>query len=376
MKKVIIVNDVAASSGGALNILKQFLNEISNNIKAKKYEWYIFVSNNLVDNYNCDHVKIVKVDVKLWPKRIIWDTFGIKNWLKKNDLDPIYAISLMSVGFKYLKIKQIVYIAQSLPFDDFNSFKWFEIKPILYKFFIFIWMKWTINKQSKIIVQTNWLKVAVANKLDIEKKNISVIRPEIKLFNLASSNNNKLDLTFEYKLFYPSTPTVSYKNYDILFNSLSLIRKSNPELSNQLKLVLTCSDNDKSKLVKYYLKKSQKLGLENNIIWVGYLNELEMQEQYFSCDAVVFPSLTESFGLPLIEASVLGKKIFVQDKPYARDVLKNYSGVSFIRNNELLWAKEINDFYSTLPLTFRPLVQKKGEWSKFIEFAFEAKKFK
>lgn len=367
MKKVIIVNDVAASFGGALNILKQFLNEISNNIKAKKYDWYIFVSNNLVDNYNYDHVKIVKVDMKSWPKRIIWDTFGVKKFLKKNDLDPIYAISLMSVGFKFLKTKQIVYIHQSLPFDDFNSFKWFEIKSILYKFFIFIWMKWTINKQGKIIVQTNWLKEAVSNKLNIEKKNIFVIRPEIKLFNFLPSKGNKLDLAFEYKLFYPSIPTVSYKNYDILFSSLSLIKKNNSELFNNLKLVLTCSDNDKNKLAKYYIRQSQKLGLENNIIWAGHLNKSEMEEQYLSCDAVVFPSLTESFGLPLIEASVLGKKIFVQDKPYARDVLKNYSGVSFIKNNESFWAKEIIDFYSRLPKTFDPFIQKNGEWSKFIE---------
>jgi len=46
--KTIIVNDVAASSGGALSILKQFLDEISSNNLARKFKWIIFVQTILI----------------------------------------------------------------------------------------------------------------------------------------------------------------------------------------------------------------------------------------------------------------------------------------------------------------------------------------
>lgn len=371
MNKAIIVNDVAASYGGALSILRQFLNEIANNTKAKRYDWYIFVSNGLIKEYNSDYIKIIKVDVKPWRKRIIWDTVGVNRWLKKHEVKPILAISLMSVGLKYFKLKQIVYIHQPLPFGDFNHFKWFELKPIVYKYLIFIWMKWTIDKQSQIIVQTNWMKESVSKKIKINPENITVIRPEIAIFSDTIVNKKKKGLTFSYRLFYPSTPTVSYKNYDILFKFFKELKKKAPKLGNRLKIVLTCSKDDKGKLVRHYLKRSKNLQVDNNLIWAGYLNQEEMDEYYLNCDGVVFPSLLETFGLPLVEAAAYGKKIFAQDKPYARDVLKNYEGVSFVENNEDAWADEVIAFYASPINDFGPLSPSKGEWSRFMEIVFK-----
>jgi len=62
--KTIIVHDVPADGGGALAILKEFLTEIKTNEIARNYRWVIFVSNDLVDEFNDNHIEIEKAAQK------------------------------------------------------------------------------------------------------------------------------------------------------------------------------------------------------------------------------------------------------------------------------------------------------------------------
>lgn len=50
-----------------------------------------------------------------------------------------------------------------------------------------------------------------------------------------------------------------------------------------------------------------------------YLNPADL---YFTCPYLIFPSIMESFGLPLIEAADSGMKILASDLPYVYDVVK------------------------------------------------------
>jgi len=367
--RTIIVNDVAASCGGALSILKQFLDEISTNNLAKKNKWIIFVSNDKVNEYNSNHIDIVKVHMKSWPKRIWWDTFGIKKWLKLHNIEPASAISLMSAGLKCLNIPQIVYLHQPLPFSNFQEFKWFEWKAWFYTWGIFKWMKWSIKKDSTIVVQTNWMKEAVHKKLNIPRKNIYIMRPKVKIpkidTELLEIEGGKS--SFSHRLFYPAVPGVSYKNHELLIRTLAMIKQKDYNLFGKLKLVFTCRPPD-SRLTKYYYKLAYKLEVSEQIEWVGYLTKEQMLKEYLNADLVLFPSKLETFGLPLIEAAALGKHILVLDKPYAHDVLQNYSGVIFIQDNAEIWASKIVDFYSKNRKMVKPLNRTETNgWSRFVE---------
>ena len=47
-----------------------------------------------------------------------------------------------------------------------------------------------------------------------------------------------------------------------------------------------------------------------------------MKDYYNSCKALVWPSFTESLGMPLIEASVYEKDILASDLEYVHDILE------------------------------------------------------
>jgi glycosyltransferase involved in cell wall biosynthesis len=54
----------------------------------------------------------------------------------------------------------------------------------------------------------------------------------------------------------------------------------------------------------------QKYGLDNRVILAGEVSEEAKYWLYKNCDAFVFPSISEGFGLPVIEAMLMGKPVF------------------------------------------------------------------
>ena len=70
---------------------------------------------------------------------------------------------------------------------------------------------------------------------------------------------------------------------------------------------------------------------------VGFKKQSELHEIYEGCHALVYPSLRESFGLPLIESKSFGLDIIASELDYVRDVVQPnetfnpYSSVSIAR---------------------------------------------
>jgi glycosyltransferase involved in cell wall biosynthesis len=59
------------------------------------------------------------------------------------------------------------------------------------------------------------------------------------------------------------------------------------------------------------------------IFWFSAADDLDLAYAYISCHALIFSSLAEGFGLPMIEASYYGKPTIVLDTPIAREILGN-----------------------------------------------------
>jgi glycosyltransferase involved in cell wall biosynthesis len=56
------------------------------------------------------------------------------------------------------------------------------------------------------------------------------------------------------------------------------------------------------------------MGIADKVILLGAVSEQEKLWLYQNCKAFVFPSLSEGFGLPVIEAMSLGKPVFLSNK--------------------------------------------------------------
>ena len=74
------------------------------------------------------------------------------------------------------------------------------------------------------------------------------------------------------------------------------------------------SQKSKQKL----LKKANEMGV--NIHWVGRLPDIDLCGYYQHCDALLFPSIAEGFGLPPLEAMASGCPVLVADMPAHNEV--------------------------------------------------------
>ena len=61
-------------------------------------------------------------------------------------------------------------------------------------------------------------------------------------------------------------------------------------------------------------KIATKLGVSGQLKFIGTVTEQEKWRLYKNCSALLFPSLSEGFGLPVLEAMAFGKPVFLSDK--------------------------------------------------------------
>lgn len=336
--KYIIVNSTALDHSGALTILRQFIEHIP----LDNQNWLIFVSpqlNNLV-SYN-PHVRIEPIyGVKPMYKRLWWDALGLKKWLKKHRIKPIAAVSLQNTGFNVgKKVPTYIYYHQPLPFFPFswNPFKkqertfWFY--KHIYPFFVNLFLK----KSTKIFVQLEFIKKGFAERFKHPKKLIGVFNPDITLSEVIVEG--KTDSWNKKKFVYPAMPHF-YKNHRVIEEALKFT-------DAEIEILFTTNSN---------VRKVD----DERIQYIGMQPYNKICELYYLCDALLFPSYIETFGLPLLEAAMTGMPIIASDLPYAREVLKGYEGAIFVEyNNPQAWATAIEKIekgkrYQPIDVSNRP----------------------
>lgn len=91
----------------------------------------------------------------------------------------------------------------------------------------------------------------------------------------------------------------------------------------------------------------------SSLQYLGQLDPEQMVREYLACDALLFPSLDESYGLPLVEAMYLGLPIVVADKPYAH-ALCGDGAIYFDPNSSQSMLAAIEQLAAELASGWRP----------------------
>ena len=337
MKNYIIVNATALESGGGLSILQQFIE----NIPSDNRNWLIFVSPEVSLQSPQFNVFIEPIHgVKSLVKRLYWDTFGLKKWLKRHEIDPVASVSLQNTGFNVGKnVPSYIYYHQSIPFSPFSwsPFKKQERTFWFYKNIYPLFVKLFLKKDSKVFVQLDFIKDGFVKRFKHPKELIGVYNPSVSIKKSSVKIESKSKGTI--KLFYPAMPHF-YKNHRVIEEALK--------------------GTDFSGEVLLTIEPDNQINDDKCIKYIGIQSYERVCELYHSCDALLFPSYIETFGLPLLEAALTGMPIIASDLPYAREALNGYEGATFVQYNDpLAWAKAIEKIekgrrYRPIDISSRP----------------------
>lgn len=131
----------------------------------------------------------------------------------------------------------------------------------------------------------------------------------------------------------------SHKNHQRLLQAWELL-KNKYDLAPKLTLITSKAANPR--MFDQYRNSNL------NIEILGNFENSEVLKAYLGAQALVFPSLFESFGLPLLEAASLKLPIIAADRDYIRDIIE--PTLLFDPLNSLSLAQQIKVFLETKEL--------------------------
>lgn len=327
-KKIIIVNGIGLSGGGKL-ILDQFCCEVE---KLENFEVILFVN---FDWKTYSNIKIIREIPSDFVSRLKFNYSGLQKWITNNRISPDIFVSFNNLGVIINNsIPQILYFHQPLsmiyPWSNIKFLRdrnvWFYsiVFPFVINFFL--------NKNSNIIVQTGWMKEAFFKRFKLKKEQIHVFKP---VFELVKTERILKEIDDKNIFFYPAG-YCTYKNHMEIVNAIKYIKENSPIHFEKIKVFFTI--DEKTKL----FKEVQRLGLQDSFGFLGNIPYDKVCQIYQNTSALLFPSLIESFGLPLLEAANFSLKIITIESSYSREVLNGYQGAVYIPlNSTYLWANEI-----------------------------------
>ena len=297
----IIVNDIAASTGGAMTILTQFYNYIRE--YDNDNEWFFLLGDRYLDDTEKITILCLPEVKKSHFKKVVFDCLVGKKYIER--LRPDVVVSLQNIITFGVKCPQLVYIHQSIPFQNTKRFSFFnknERAIALIQYGIGHLIKVSARRADYVAVQTEWMKKAVSHKAGIKKENIIKVFPEAEVY---VSENNKQVIDFDKTRFFYPTSNEIYKNNGLIIKACNLLNKRG---IRDFEVSMTLPEGTY---------------VHPNIKCVGRLDASEMINNYQQ-RTLVFPSYIETVGLPLLEARGCGTMVLASDTPFSHECLDGY----------------------------------------------------
>lgn len=284
--------------GGGLEVLKAILEE-------KEFE----IESGSFDQRICSKIFIdSKIDAEFIKPNLIHRLLSeIKLcFFKKQDVEIVCLNSLPPL---FTRNKNVTVIVQNRLLFDKKYIHLFPVKTRLRLFLESMWIKIFHSKNYKYIVPTKSMKDLIQDVLG--RNTITNVIPFILKYKKIDSNNKNKKFQFLYV-----ASGEAHKNHANLLKAWAILSEKNVRPH----LALTINESiykDLSKMIDEY-KNKYDLKITN----LGNVDHVKISQLYSNSEALIFPSLVESYGLPLIEAQYYGLPIFASDMQYVKDVSK------------------------------------------------------
>ena len=326
--KTFVISALTAGKTRNIKLLTNVINTILDNFPDFKVIVLVRSKGIVKKNERVTEIEFPKFD-KFLIYRIFLYYLGLRNLSKRLNAD--IWLSCDSLTPWVIAKSQYSYFHNPAPFFETSikvikySFKFYLYSKI-YSFFI----RFLAKKNKAVIVQSEWMRKIFNKKYNIN----SVIVANLEN---SSFSNKKEQRNIKIKnFFYPSFPYV-YKNFELLGECVKILEQ---DPSWDVKIIFTMNVNE-NKYSKNFYKKYKKY---NSLSFMGYQSQEGIQKLYETADALIFPSLIETWGLPLSEAKKFNLPIIVSDLNYAHSTIGNYHSVCFFDpyNIKNLASKLIN----------------------------------
>lgn len=248
-------------------------------------------------------------------RRWIDDTFLIPKLIKA--FRPDLVLALGDRGLVSPPCKQVIYFHRPVLVYPAKHYSTETLRNKLLFSYHSMFLKKCLRSTDIIICQTKIIEKRLREKYNYHG-DILISTPSITFpKNRSEPSEMPEDLQVykgKYRLFYPARYH-PHKNHQAIVECFSKFR-------NELKdfVVILTIEKDQHPNVSKLLNQIDKLKLSEQIVNLGRIPNDKIPAYYQHCDALLMPTMLETFGLPYIEAMHLGLPILTSDLDFARYV--------------------------------------------------------
>ncbi len=318
MKKILVF-DLPARMGGAYQIIKEFYDYA---LTKDSFEFYFILSGDILCSRDNVHVLTFERYRKSVIDRLFFDVVFYNRIIKK--INPDIIISFQNNYINSLGRYEVVYVHQGLYFcDRFFQGKSFRMRlqQGVYGGFV----RHSLKKADSIIVQTDWMKKEICRRDIKTDKDVFIIHPKV------ITDNSYVDADCNRRCFFYPAPISQYKNHSVIVSAIEVLVSKGID---DFIVFLTVKEED---FWRHYPKRN-----ESKYVFLGAIDRDEVMKKY-TRTVLLFPSLVESFGLPLLEARTTGAPVIASDTPFSHEILDGYENANYFNAfdaNELAYLME------------------------------------
>lgn len=324
MMKTIYLSAVNIKDGGPRTILNSIL-VILLDILPKDCEIHI-ITNSFVEKSDEIFFKDSRVHLHIfnWPlrglaSRLIFEYIFLPYYMLGRRASIWFSLNDVS-SFIRAK-KRYVYFHNPSPFIPSRLFGFFPVSflahGLLYNLIYFI----NSRNYDNVFVQQQWMANVVSYRYKLN--NVKVAKPTIP--HRANGIDRKVEAKNSRitRFIYPALPRFA-KNHSVIIDAVQRINKLT---TREFEVIFTL-DGLENEYSKNIFSRCKSI---NEIKFVGVLDKSNMSSLYENSDVLIFPSLLETWGLPISEAMEMGLILFLSDLPYAHEVASGYSRSYFFK---------------------------------------------
>ncbi|MFX4235810.1 glycosyltransferase [Aliarcobacter butzleri] len=340
----ILINFYNQMGAGPKNISLNFINTLKE--RESLEETFIIIPN--VEEYtnleSKDNVKLIKFKryTNIFSKilfRIYLDIFFIPYFISKNKISKLLAFGNFLIS--PVKVKKVVLLHHPYIVDNILLNKLSFLPKIIEKLKRFVFYI-TIKNVNIVVVQSNYMKRLLLEVWGNDIKNCVIPNPIsknfVKNYSLDEINDfikHRLQNIDKIKILYVSR-FYPHKNHIFLVDLSKVLNENN--IRHEILITVDFSKQET-------LDLQQMITKDTSIKSIGEISQFELETYYKTSHIFIFPSNSETFGNPLIEAMKFGLPIVVPNLEYAQSIVEE-AGIYYKQNDILECKDSINNLIS------------------------------
>ena len=280
----------------------------------RKNEYIIFINKESIGVFDelIHRVRIVLCPVKATsrPLRILWEQFILPAQMRRLKIDLLLSAGMTSPFFSSAASVLVIHDLQHI--NQPQNFAWYYL-PFL-KAIIYL----SAKTSDALIAISECVREDVVRHYNIPPEMVFVSYMAVdgdKFFRRGKEDVEVVRRRYnlpESFIFYPAS-SLPHKNHKRLLEAFKKVK----EEVQDIKLVLTGTRDYGYEVIE---KSIKEFGLDDDVLFLGWLSHDDVPLIYNAANVLVFPSLHEGFGMPVIEAMASGVPVICSGIPPLKEI--------------------------------------------------------